>query len=113
MGKQIEAQHRLAHLTIAILTKIKLHKYTNPIQSKQIESEFSITGEKVREVIRILRREGQPIANSGGSTEGYYFADNYHELEPTLSDLKSREISLRTTRLAMMKKFNMEDSLFA
>ncbi len=111
--KQIEAQKKLAHLTIAILVKIKLHKRDNPILSKSLEEEFSISGEKVREIIRILRREGQPIANSGGASEGYHYADTYDQLEPTILDLKSREDSLRVTRLAMMKKFGMNEGLFA
>lgn len=111
--KQIDAQRKLAHLAIAILVKIKLHKRDNPILSKSMEDEFSITGEKVREIVRILRREGQPIANSGGATEGYHFADTYDQLEPTLLDLKAREDSLRITRLAMMKKFDMSEGLFA
>lgn len=111
--KQIDAQHRLARLTVAILVKIKLHKRDNPILSKSLEEEFSITGDKVREIIRILRREGQPIANCGGASEGYHYADTYDQLEPTLMDLKSREESLRITRLAMMKKFDMSEGLFA
>ena len=108
-----EAQNRLARLTVVILTKIRLHKRVNPILSRQLEEEFQINGVKVREIVRLLRREGQPIASSGGDSEGYYYADTYGDIEPTLNNLKARETDLRFTRIQMLKKFNMEESLFS
>lgn len=111
--KQTEASKRFASLVISIEVKVKLHRIANPITSKAIEAEYCISGVQVREIIRLLRRQGVPIASTGGQEEGYYYAVTYDQPEPTLQDLKSREDSLRVTRLAMMKKFDMHEGLFA
>lgn len=106
-------QEKFIALVIAVEIKLKIHNKKNPILSSQLENEFQIAGSQVRDIIHLLRRQGLPIANAGGQSEGYFYADNYGELEPTLIDLKSREDSMRTTRLAMMKRFNMHEGLFA
>ena len=111
--KQQESSQRLARLSLAILAKIRLHKQGNPILSRNLQEEFQIDNGKVCEVVRMLRREGWPIASFGGETPGYYFAESYGELEPTINNFKSLEADLRNTRLAMMKKFDMHEGLFA
>ena len=111
--KQQDAQKKLARLTIAILAKIRLHKSANPILSRNLQDEFQIDNAKVCEVVRMLRREGWPIASFGGETPGYYYADTYDQLEPTIKNFQQLESDLRNTRLAMMKKFDMHEGLFA
>lgn len=113
MKTQQNPHIKFASLVVAIETKIKLHKRGNPIISKHIEEEFGISGDKVREVVRLLRRQGVPIAAAGGIEEGYFIAETYDQIEPTILDLKAREESLRFTRLQMMKKFDMDEGLFA
>jgi hypothetical protein len=108
--KQSEADLKTARLTLNVLTKIRLHKRGNPIVSRQLEEEFSITGERVRELVRLMRREGTPI---GACSDGYFYADTYDEIESTIEDLRQREESLRFTRIALLKKFNLGEGLFA
>lgn len=85
---------------------IKHRTKDNPIYSAEIERRLEIAGTQVRDLIRELRREGKPIANSH---KGYFWAATYEEIEPTLTDLNSRAISLHET-ISGLKKIFIEQS---
>ncbi len=77
-----------------ILNSIKLRTSQNPILSSNLEFLYGINGCEVRDIIRELRREGEPIANS---KHGYYYAKEFSEIEPTISDLENRALSMLET----------------
>ena len=74
-----------------------------PIFSKQLEISFKLEGVQVRDIIRQLRREGKPIANS---KKGYFYAQSYEEYEETIQDLYNRSMSMLETIKAMRNAFN-------
>ncbi len=94
-----------------ILSSIKLHGKDNRIYSYQLESQYNLTGAELRNIIKELRRSGEPIANS---KEGYYYARDINELKETLEDLRGRALSMINTASLMEKRFitNKELSLF-
>ena len=85
---------------------IRLHDLENPIYSIEIETQTGLSGILVREILRELRREHKPIANSN---KGYFWAKNMAELQDTLDDLEHRETSLRITRKAMENCFSEQE----
>lgn len=114
MEKTLPRQsERMANLTVAILQRIKQHTKENPILSSKLEEEFSVPGATVRNCRRILQRQGELIASTGGETDGYYYAKNYDEMKDTLQDMWNREISLRNTRLSILRKLGLGNSLMA
>lgn len=76
------------------IASLKLRTPECPIYSAELEAHFEITGSEVRDIIRSLRRDGHPIANS---SKGYFYARTYTEIEPTILDLKSRSLSMLET----------------
>lgn len=93
-----------------IEAKLRLHRKENPVYSKEIENCFNITGVQVRDIIRELRREGKPVANS---KQGYYWARNEIELQETIEDLESRSFSMLKTIEGLRKAFKTKElSLF-
>ena len=81
-------------LKLEILASIKLRTKENPVFSHHLETSYGLSGTEIRDIVRELRREGYPIANS---KSGYYFANNYEEIEPTINDLESRAFSMLET----------------
>ena len=80
----------------------------NPIYSAEIENQLEISGLTVRDCIKHLRRNGVPIANS---SNGYYFAKEYSEIEPTISDLHRRSMSMLETIKGLRKAFSKETQI--
>ena len=105
-------QHEIS-LAVRILATIKCHKKGNPILSAEIEAMYSISGSKLRDLIRIFRRQGETIANNGGETEGYFYAETWAEYESTYRDLVGRGKSLLETASLSVRRFKIEDTLFA
>jgi hypothetical protein len=91
-----------------ILSSIKLHGKDNPIYSVQLEQHYNLRGAEVRNIIRDLRRSGEPIANS---KDGYYYARDINELKETLEDLRGRATSMLNTASLMEKRFNNNKEL--
>ena len=87
----------------AILEIISERTKDSPILSPEIEQLFEIKGGKVRDIIRELRREGIPIANSH---KGYYMASDYSDLDLTIKDLHSRAMSMLVTIKKLRGCFN-------
>lgn len=90
-------------MTDQIHAALRLHKKHNPIVSAELERRFELSGASIRDAIRELRRKGFPIASSNS---GYFYADNYLELEPTITDLEGRALSQLETVKLMKKNFD-------
>lgn len=84
---------------------MKLHAKSNPIFSKELEEIFAVKGPTLRGVIRTLRRSGEWIAESEA---GYYYADSFEQVEPTILDLEGRADSMYKTASAMRKAIKPE-----
>lgn len=95
-------------MKVEIEVTIRLHHATNPVYSVELEQRYGITGTEVRNIVRELRREGKPVANS---KQGYYWADNIEELRPTIDDLESRAMSMHETVKALKGCFVEENQL--
>lgn len=89
-----------------ILEAIKKHTKENPILSDTLEAEFNIIGVEVRNIVRRLRRNGEPICatNSKYSTKknGYYYC--LKDALKTINNLESRSFSMLKTAKAMREK---------
>lgn len=76
------------------LARIKNWNITRPCPSKNIQEGLGISEMQVREIVRHLRQSGYPIGslslqNEGGKY-GYYYANSYKELIPTIEQLEMR-----------------------
>lgn len=88
------------------LAKLKTHTVKNPCQSFQLEARFEISGPEVRILVQELRRKGHPIANvTPDGVKGYFYAQSYTEIEPTIRDLESRSLSMLNTIKQLKEKF--------
>lgn len=92
-----------------ILDIIKGHPESGPVYSEQLECMFQINGPALRDIIRELRRDGHPIANSHA---GYYYARSFEQIKDTVDDLEGRARSLLTTANKLRKSFNIQPTLF-
>jgi len=92
-----------AQLKYNILELLKSSSKDSPIYSKNIENLLSVSGPSVRDVIRELRRDGAPIAES---SNGYYYARTFEQIKDTIYDLEGRAKSMLTTATALRKTFN-------
>ena len=92
-----------------ILDLIKKHREDNPIYSGKLEEIFEVNGSNVRDIVRELRRDGFPIANS---KSGYYYATCFKQIEDTINDLEARSRSLALTANKLKKSFNVQATLF-
>jgi len=100
-------------IDILVIARIKLHGITDPILSKEIEQDFNIDGNKIRDIVREARRKGIMIASTGGSRRGYFLAKSRMELQPTIDDIRGRGNSLFATAAAMEKSFEgLQEGLF-
>lgn len=77
-----------------LLAVIRCHRKHNPVYSSDLELQFNATGPQIRDAIRCLRRDGHPIANS---PKGYFYAERFEDIEPTLNDLTGRALSMLET----------------
>ena len=58
----------------------------NPVSSKTLETVFHVKGTEIRRLVNSLRCKGEPICSD---LDGYYYADNQHEINATIT---SREM---------------------
>jgi len=94
----------------SILASIKLHTVDNPIQSFELEKQFSVPGNTIREVVRSARRSRIPIGNiTPSGNNGYFLAKTLEEYLPTLTDIESRFLSLEKTYKEMKNTFIKDD----
>ena len=91
--------------------KISCHSIRWPILSEVLERELDCTGSVIRDGVRALRRAGVPIASC---SDGYFLAESFDEIEPTIEDLRARMKSLAITANMLAKAFevSLQDDLF-
>lgn len=73
----------------------------NPVKSEDIEKRFFITGPDVREIIRDLRRSGEPIVATG---KGYYMAQAKEDVDVIVNDFTKRITSMGKTLRELERK---------
>ena len=75
--------------TLDVLSIIKRGTPDNPVTRKQLASIF---GEKqdrqVRDIIRQLIKDGNPIISSESSPAGYYIAENWQQAQEYIANLQ-------------------------
>lgn len=49
----------------------------NPASSKTLEAVFHVKGSEIRRIVNSLRSKGEPICSD---YDGYFYADNQHEI---------------------------------
>ena len=64
------------------------------IHSAELERQYDIGGSTIRDLIRLLRRRGEPIGNC---SLGYYYCQTRAELEGLIGNLHNRAMSMLTT----------------
>ena len=84
----------------SFLAGMKAHRKDNPIISNKIESKMGLTGPEVRDIVRHLRRLGNPICSSG---KGYYWTHDPDDLQQTIDHLESRARVELVTAAALKK----------
>ena len=84
-----EFLNKLPEYHWAVIDKIRQYNVEKPIKSKTLEALFSLSGARVRNVVRYYRLMGEPI---GSSHFGYYLAVSKAEYELTLSHLRERAL---------------------
>ena len=90
-----------------LLAAIKTHGIDTPILGKDLALKFDCTQREIREVIMNFRRQ-VPAQTIASGTDGYFYAANYQELEPTLHKMKTNAISELTTRANLAKAFGID-----
>ena len=89
------------HLMGDIYNEISKRSKYKPIVSKDLERCFDISGSEVRDIVRVLRRKGEPIV---GSNTGYFLASGTGEIQELIADLVSRISSMSETVKAIKDK---------
>lgn len=84
----------------SFLSGMKAHRRDNPIISKKIESKMGLTGPDVRDIVRHLRRLGNPICSFH---KGYYWTHDPDDLQQTIDHLESRARDEFVTAAALKK----------
>lgn len=69
------------------------------VYSRELERLFHLTDRSVRRRISSLRQEGYPICSDG---TGYYYAENQHEINATVSRLNELVTGLSNARTGLL-----------
>jgi hypothetical protein len=103
----------LLNMVDEFIVYMQFRKINSPVNSKEIETHFGLSGSEIRDVIRHLRRKGYPIANTkiseGLTTKIYFWASSWDEMKPTIYELENRRNDLSETISSLRKKFNQYD----
>lgn len=91
-----------------LLNIIKGYGPDSPVNSGKLEDMLGITGSAVRDLIRELRRDGEPVCNS---KHGYYYGRDNKELISTINNLEARSVSMWNTAQAMRKNLKKPEQL--
>jgi hypothetical protein len=83
-----------------IFIMIARRTHNNPIFSHDIEISLGLAGPAVRDIVRELRRAGEPIV---ASDKGYYFASTAEEVDKIVADLQQRIESMGKTVAAIKR----------
>jgi len=97
----------MAKIKKEILEVIKKHTKENPVLSTKLDSMFSLKGSMLRDAVRELRRQGEPICittknHTETNLNGYYYC--LTDAIKTINNLESRSFSMLKTAKAMREK---------
>ena len=98
--EHVKLSKRAKEEKLEFLNRIRLTTSESPVNSKQVERVLRLKGSELRQLVKVLRREGYPIASCG---KGYYYARNIEEIMPTLDHMKMRRDSIALTINKMME----------
>ena len=73
----------------------------NPVSSKTLEAVFHVKGTEIRRMVNSLRSKGEPICSD---LDGYYYADNQHEINATIAQLSSRIQKIAKARDGLLNR---------
>lgn len=76
----------------------------NAVTSKELERLFQIKGSSVRQLVNMLRCEGNPICSD---STGYYYAETEFELKHSIGHLHSRAMNIMKARNGLIKSQNI------
>ena len=77
----------------------------NPVSSKMLETVFHVKGTEIRRMVNSLRCKGEPICSD---LDGYYYADNQHEINATIAQLSSRIHKIAQARDGLLNRDKTE-----
>ena len=77
----------------------------NPVSSKTLETVFHVKGTEIRRLVNSLRCKGEPICSD---LDGYYYADNQHEINATIAQLSSRIQKIAQARDGLLNRDETE-----
>ncbi len=80
-----------------------------PVNSKELEKYFGISGQSIRGLIRQLRREGNIIV---GCNLGYYSDTSPEAVRDIVADLEKRAFSMLETAKEMKSNYACQEGLF-
>ena len=74
--------------------------------SKTLEAVFHVKGSEIRRIVNSLRSKGEPICSD---YDGYFYADNQHEINATIAQLTSRIQKIAKARDGLVNRTDKED----
>ena len=77
----------------------------NPVSSKTLETVFYVKGAEIRRMVNSLRCKGKPICSD---LDGYFYADNQHEINATIAQLSSRIHKIAQARDGLLNRNETE-----
>ena len=77
----------------------------NPVSSKTLETVFHVKGSEIRRMVNSLRCKGEPICSD---LDGYFYADNQHEINATIAQLSSRIHKITRARDGLLNRNETE-----
>jgi len=80
-----------------------------PVNSKELEKYFGISGQSIRGLVRQLRREGNIIV---GCSLGYYSDTSPEAVRGIVADLEKRAFSMLETAKEMKSNYACQEGLF-
>ena len=78
----------------------------NPVSSKTLEAVFHVKGSEIRRIVNSLRSKGEPICSD---YDGYFYADNQHEINATIAQLTSRIQKIAKARDGLVNRTGKDD----
>ena len=92
-----------------LLMVIKGRDKDNPIKSREIREKLGLSGEKIRELVNILRAvDHRPI---GSDSSGYYYCHTITDALHTINQLRSRAKHIHRAAEGILANFKEEDQL--
>ena len=77
----------------------------NPVSSKTLETVFHVKGTEIIRMVNSLRCKWETICSD---LDGYYYADNQHEINATIAQLSSRIQKIAQARDGLLNRYKTE-----